>query len=82
MYTSLDEPIDVIVHFEKGVLKPLRFLWNGRSFRITRVTGTWKAPQGDKWMRHFSAVDQSNNVFFLTYDERMTRWAISKVWVE
>jgi hypothetical protein len=47
MYKRLDEPIDAIVHYSKGFLKPLRFLWNGRSFRIARVTGTWKAPQGE-----------------------------------
>jgi hypothetical protein len=82
MYKSLDEPIDVIAHFEKGALKPLRFLWQGRTFRIARVTGTWKAPQGDKWVRHFSVVDSAGNVFFLTYDERSMRWAIGKVWVE
>ena len=82
MYTDLDEQIDVVVLYEKGTLKPLRFLWQGRSFKIARVTGTWKAPQGDKWMRHFSVVDQSDNVFFLTYEERSMRWAISKVWVE
>ena len=82
MYKDLDEQIDVIVHFEKGALKPLRFLWKDRSFRVSRVTGRWKAPQGDKWMRHYSVVDSADNVFILTYDERMTRWAISKVWVE
>lgn len=58
MYKDLDEPIDVIVHFEKGALKPLRILWQGRSFKIVRVTGTWKAPKGDKWYADLSEEDK------------------------
>jgi hypothetical protein len=79
MYQDLDEPIDVIVLYDTGTLRPLRFRWNGRSFKIARVTGTWKAPQGDTWMRHFSVVDTRGNVFFLAYDERRTRWTISRL---
>lgn len=82
MYKDLDEQVSVIVVFQKGEMKPLRFYWKDRAFRVSRVTGKWKAPRGDKWMVHFSVVDIADNVFFLTYDERSMRWAISKVWVE
>lgn len=82
MYQDLDEPIDVIAVFDKGTLRPLRFRWKGRSLHIARVTGSWKAPKGETWMRHFSVVDTHDNVFHLAYDERRTRWTISKVWVE
>jgi len=82
MYQDFDVSIDVMALYEKGTLRPLRFCWKGRSFRIARVTGTWKAPQGDMWTRHFSVVDARGNVFFLAYDERRTRWTISKLWME
>ena len=82
MYKDLDEQVSVIVAFSKGEMRPYRFYWKDRAFKITRVTGTWKAPQGETWMKHFSVVDASDNVFFLTYEERNMRWAISKVWVE
>lgn len=63
-------------------MRPFRFYWKHRAFRVSRVTGRWKASQGDTWKRHFSVVDFSDNVLFLTYEERSMRWAISKVWVE
>lgn len=82
MYKDLDEHVSVTVIFEKGEMRPLRFYWKDRAFQVSRVTGGWKAPQGDTWKRHFSVVDSADNGFFLTYDERGMRWAISKVWVE
>lgn len=82
MYKDLDETVSVLAHFEKGDMRPLRFYWKDREFKVTRVTGRWKAPQGDLWKRHFSVVDSADNVWHLTYEERNMRWAISKVWVE
>ncbi len=82
MYQELDEPIDVIAVYEKGILRPLRFLWKDHSHKITHVTGTWKSPKGESWLQHFSIVDAQGTVFHLTYYESRTRWAISKVWVE
>lgn len=82
MYKDLDEQVSVIAVFEKGDMRPYRFFWKDRAFKVARVTGRWKAPQGDTWKRHFSVVDSADNVFHLTYEERSMRWAISKVWTD
>lgn len=82
MYQDFDEKIDVIALFEHGGMKPLRFRWKERSMKVTRVTGAWKAPKGDKWVRHFSVVDTQDNVYVLAYDERGMQWTISKIWIE
>ena len=79
MYKDLDEQVSVTVIFERGEIRPLRFYWKDRSSQVSRVTGRWKAPQGDTWKRHFSVVDTADHVFHLTYEERNIRWAISKV---
>jgi hypothetical protein len=82
LYHDLDEPVDVIAIFEKGQLRPIRFRWKGQTYKVARVTGRWKAPKGEAWVRHFSVVDTQDNVFQLVYDERRTDWSICKVWVE
>ena len=74
--------MDVIAVFEKGTLKPIRFRWKGQTYKIARVTGRWKAPKGEAWLRYYAVVDSNDNVFQLVYDERHTGWMISKVWVE
>lgn len=68
MYKDLDETVSVLAVFEKGDMRPFRFYWQSRSFQVARVTGRWKAPKGDTWLRHFSIVDSADNVFHLTYD--------------
>ena len=81
-YRVLSERVEVIAVFEEGRLNPIRFRWNGQSYRIARITGRWKSPKGDQAIRHFAVVDTSDNVFQLSYDERLTQWTLSKVWVE
>jgi hypothetical protein len=82
MYQDLDDLIDVIVIFENHRLRPVRFRWKGHIHKIARVTGAWKAREGEHAIRHFAVVESKANYFQLTYTERLTKWAISKIWVE
>jgi hypothetical protein len=82
VYQKIDEPIDVIVVFEKDVLQPARFRWRGETYKIGRITGSWIGREVQGGIRHFSVVDTHRNVFFLEYNTRLTRWVISKRWVE
>jgi hypothetical protein len=82
MYQDIEEPIDVIVIFENGTMKPLRFRWNGRAVKVHRITGTWKADVGQNRIRYFAVLDNASNFFQLAYDERNSLWILNKIWVE
>jgi len=82
MYQEMDEPIEVVVLFQNHKMKPSRFRWKDRVYRISEVTGDWKTDVGAYRIRHFAVVDNSSNFFQLSYDERKTSWVISKIWVE
>ena len=82
MYQDIEEIIDVIAVFENGVMKPLRFRWNGRSVKIKRITGAWKADAGQSKIRYFAVLDNASNFFQLAYDERNTSWTLNKIRVE
>lgn len=82
MYQDMDEPVEVVALFQKGKMEPSRFRWNGKVYKISEVTGDWKTDVGSYRVRHFAVVDKSSNFFQLSYDERKTRWVISKIWVE
>ena len=82
MYQEMDEPIEVVVLFQNNKIKPSRFRWKDRVYRISEVTGDWKTDVGAYRIRHFAVVDSSSNFFQLSYDERKTSWVISKIWVE
>jgi hypothetical protein len=82
MYQEMDDPIDVVVLFQGNKMKPSRFRWKDRVYRISEVTGDWKTDVGAYRIRHFAVVDASSNFFQLSYDERKGSWVISKIWVE
>lgn len=82
MYQEIDEPVDVLVLFEKGTLTPQRFRWKGRVHKIERVTGGWHTDKGAFKVRHYAVMDDNANFFQLAYDERATGWKITRVWVE
>lgn len=82
MYQEMDEPIEVVVLFQSSKMKPSRFRWKDRVYKISEVTGDWKTDVGSYRIRHFAVVDTSSNFFQLSYDERKTSWVISKIWVE
>ena len=82
MYQNLEDPVDVIAIFENQSLKPARFRWRGKVHKVTRVTGSWKSREGTFVIRHFSLLDTDANFFELTYNERLSQWTISKIWLE
>jgi hypothetical protein len=82
MYQEMDEAIDVVVLFQGNRMKPSRFQWKGQVYKVSEVTGDWNTDVGAYRIRHFAVVDHSSNFFQLSYDERKTRWVISKIWVE
>jgi len=82
MYQELNDPVDVLVLFEDGALKPQRFRWKGRVHRVAQVTGRWKTDKGQSQVRHFALMDEEANFFQLAYDEHSSLWRVTRVWVE
>jgi hypothetical protein len=82
MYQDMDEPIEVVALFEQHRMRPVRFRWNGRVYKVSEVTGDWKTDIGAYKVHHYAVVDNSSNFFQLSYDERQNSWIISKIWVE
>jgi hypothetical protein len=82
VYQELNDPVDVLVLFEDGALKPQRFRWKGHVHRVAQVTGRWKTDKGAFQVRHFALMDEEANFFQLAYDEHAAGWRVTRVWVE
>jgi len=82
MYQELNDPVDVLVLFEDGALKPQRFRWKGHVHRVAQITGRWKTDKGARQVRHFALMDEEANFFQLAYDEHSSVWRVTRVWVE
>ncbi len=82
MDQDINQPIDVIVVFQKGRMVPVRFRWDGKVVRIARVTGRWKTNQGTFEVKHFAVIDQDSQFCQLSYKERTAEWFLDKIWLE
>jgi len=82
MYEELDEPIAVIALYADGRLRPLRFRWSGRVYRIARVTGHWIVQEGDNKHHHYAVLCERSNVFEICYDSKNLGWRLRSVYLD
>lgn len=78
-FEDIYESIEVISYFKDGSLKPLRFKWNGRVYRISRLNGYWVSHQGYNRQHHFSVIADSSDYFELLYDDASFDWQVARV---
>lgn len=82
VYEDIFETIEVISLFKDGKIKPLRFKWNGRVYKINRVNGHWVSPQGYNKQYHFSLLADSHDHFELLFDTANFEWQVARVCLE
>jgi len=72
--TIIDEPIEVIALFNHGI-KPLRFRWNDRVYKVREVTFSWTTMSGSAVILHFSAYDGAT-LYELSYNQSTLKWTL------
>ena len=82
MDQEINQPIEVMVVFQKGRMVPLRFRWNGRVIKIAKITGWWRTNEGEYRIRHYAVIDEDSQFCQLSYKERTAEWFLNKIWVE
>ena len=82
IYEDIFEPIEVISLFKDGKIKPLRFKWNGRVYKINRLNGHWVSPQGYTKQYHFSLMADTYDHFEIMFDTSNFEWQIARVCLE
>lgn len=80
MFESHNDPVDVLTAFVDGKMQPLRFRWQGRVVRITRVSGEWVRREGQTLLRYFAVEGPGVETYELCFDPRGPRWLLSRAW--
>jgi len=79
IFEDIFEPIEVIGYFHEGRLRPLRFKWNGRVYKIKRLNGHWVSNQGYNKQHHFSVISETSDYFELLFDSADFGWQVARV---
>ena len=78
MIEKINEPIQVIVKFEKGVLSPLFFSWRHRDYRIKKIEFVHAHHQGTAKLFFFSALGIEAN-YELIFNNQNFTWRLGKI---
>ncbi|APF17554.1 hypothetical protein [Caldithrix abyssi] len=79
IFEDIFEPIEVISHFKDGQIRPLRFKWNGRVYKVHQLNGHWVSNQGYSKQYHFSVMADTSDYFELLFDSGNFDWQIARV---
>ena len=64
----VNEPIDVIVHFDEKVMYPLRFKWREKVYKIKRELNRLIKTEGQFKKIHFSVMADSADIYEIVFD--------------
>jgi hypothetical protein len=79
---TLDESISVITLFECGRLKPLRFLWRGRTVPIKHLASHWTTREGRDLTHFYSVSSNGSDYYEISFHTRTFEWMLNKVFLE
>ena len=78
MSTEIHEPIKAGVVFDRSLVKPAWFIWNGRRREVREVTQRWQTTDGAATILHLGVTDGAN-VFELTFNQQTLAWHLASV---
>jgi len=83
MHTEqINDPIEVIVHFSEKSIHPLRFQWNGRAYKITKILYKWDIREGDYKTYRFRVQAGTSVVYEIIFNTEKMRWKLETVQLE
>ncbi len=79
IYEDVFEPVEVITLFQHGKIKPVKFRWNDRVYKVSKINGGWVSDEGINRHYHFSVMSDGPDCFELTFDSRNMTWELTRV---
>jgi hypothetical protein len=79
--TEINEPIQVATLFKEGKITPLKFFWQNREFRVTKVNLSYHHFEGRTKVYYF-AVSDNSNYFKLQFDSNSLNWTLLESYTE
>ena len=79
---DVNEPVQVIAHFDTKKVRPLRFFWRDRTYHVRLVNAAWDAKEGQEQVIYFSVTTKESSTFELIYNTGGFLWTIGRVYVD
>ena len=77
----ISEPIGVLADCTGGQMRPLRFAWSGRTYKVSVVNAEWIDRQGDIWSLHYS-IQSNGQTYLIHFDGKEAQWWLDETILE
>ena len=71
-------PEDGTSPYNCGVMRPVKFKWRGRLYKIEEITYRWQSTEGSSTILHFSVSD-GTALFELTCNKSSLKWRLDRI---
>ncbi len=78
MSEEINEPIQVVVKFERGQLLPLCFFWRGRNYPVKKVQFIYFRSEGESKIYSFSLASDGAN-YLLVFNSQSFCWRLKQI---
>ena len=75
-FEKINEPIEMIAHFDGKGIFPLRFKWRDEVFKIHKMVHRWEDEQDHIKIVHFSVRTKNEDLFDLTLNSYTFIWTL------
>jgi len=79
---DVNEPIDVLTIFRDGSMRPAKFKWAGKTYKVSRVTYEWITREGTYPVYHFAVMADGDDVYEIELSTCTMSWTLAKVHVK
>jgi hypothetical protein len=75
-FEKINEPVEVIAHFDGKGINPLRFKWRDEVFKIHRIAHHWEQEQDHTKIVYFAVRTKNEDLFDLTFNSDNFVWTL------
>ncbi len=76
MTEEILEPVEVVCWFRGGGVLPCRFRWNGRVYRVERVSSSWESREGVYRRLHYMVGTRAGDSYEIHLDTESMKWTL------
>ena len=82
VFEDIYEPVEVISYFDNRQMRPLRFRWKGRTYKIAQTNGVWSDVKGRTREYHFHVKTVKSGSFELIFNNTTFAWKLGRAYFE
>jgi len=76
-FEKINEPVEMIAHFDGKGIYPLRFKWRDEVYKINKIVHRWEEEKDHVKTVHFSVRTKNEDLYDLTFEGNTFVWTLT-----